>query len=531
MMSAHRKSLSISRLARTTTMIPTLLLAALLILLIAHRLDRWRRLAKLPPGPPRLPIIGNLHQAPKSAPWLTFQKWIQEYGPLVSVDFGGTIVILIGDFEIAKELLDRRSGIYSARPLMVMASELTCQGHHILLRQPDARYLLHQRLEAPALSPRASATYIPVQDMESKVLLHNFLESNDYKKNFEIFAASVVYVLTYGFRIVTNEEWQVDAAHQVLDNFVLAAQVGTWMVDMFPMLKYLPERLVSFKKAAQGFFQLETNLHLTNMREAQKRKGWNWSKDFANAKEANGMSEVELAWDLGVLCDAGVETSNVYLQTFALACIAFPEFTEVARKEIDDIVGVGRMPTFDDLGRLPYIQAIVEENFRWRHILPMGVAHATSKDDWYNGYFIPKGANVVPVWKAMREDPKLFELPSEFRPERWIGKPGLPNNFGYGRRICTGRHIARNSVAIAIARVLWAFNVRPKKGGRISVDDGMFTDGFVSAPKQLQIVFEPRSEGHTAIIEKEFGDLDLDVGSMLEGIKKAQVEAGMRPRA
>ena len=80
---------------------------------------RKRQEYQLPPGPPRLPIIGNLHQAPKQAVWVTYRKWIEEYGPIVHLNFGGTSVILIGDHEIAKDLLDKKASIYSSRPRMV----------------------------------------------------------------------------------------------------------------------------------------------------------------------------------------------------------------------------------------------------------------------------------------------------------------------------------------------------------------------------------------------------------------------------
>ena len=97
---------------------PTIWLAAGVLILL-YNLNERRKRAKLPPGPPRLPLIGNLHQAPKDAPWVTFSKWVEEYGPLVSVDFGGTNVILIGDFETARNLMDKRANIYSSRPRMV----------------------------------------------------------------------------------------------------------------------------------------------------------------------------------------------------------------------------------------------------------------------------------------------------------------------------------------------------------------------------------------------------------------------------
>ena len=100
-------------------MLPPSIYLALAVLLALCIFDRNRRRAKLPPGPQGLPIIGNLHQAPTGAVWVTFQKWIQQYGPLVSVNFGGTTVILIGDYDTARDLLDKRANIYSSRPRMV----------------------------------------------------------------------------------------------------------------------------------------------------------------------------------------------------------------------------------------------------------------------------------------------------------------------------------------------------------------------------------------------------------------------------
>jgi len=96
---------------------PTILASGVAVFLL-YLVHLKRRQAKLPPGPPRLPLIGNLHQAPADAPWITFDKWIQQYGPLVSLDFGGP-VILVGNYDTARDLLDKRATIYSSRPRMV----------------------------------------------------------------------------------------------------------------------------------------------------------------------------------------------------------------------------------------------------------------------------------------------------------------------------------------------------------------------------------------------------------------------------
>ncbi|PVH96094.1 cytochrome P450 [Periconia macrospinosa] len=494
---------------------------------------RRRRRSKLPPGPPRLPLLGNLLQAPKASPWILFQKWAQEYGPLVSVDFGGTIVILISDYDIAKELLDKRASTYSARPRMVMASELICKDQHILLRQPNARYVLHQRLEAPVFSPRAAPSYEPIQDMESKVLLHNLLESNDIRNNFEIYAASIAYLLMYGFRILTNDEWQMHTAHAALDDFVHAAQPGSWLVDSMPLLKYLPAFIAPFKRQATAFYKRSTNLYMRNLEQGLRSKSWNWAKDFAAAKEATQMSEEELAWDVGVLQDAAIETSDVFLKTFTLACVSHPDFISRAQNEIDEVVGCNgsRMPDFPDLSQMPYVHAIIEEVFRWRHVMPAGVAHATSKDDWYNGYLIPKGATIIPLWKAMREDHTRYENPMEFRPDRWLKAKGQLNNWGYGRRICAGRHIAKNTITIAVARILWAFHVRPADGKKVVVDESMFTGGFASHPKGFEVSFEPRSEMHRMTIEGAYERVEKDPETLMARVWNLQVKSGLKPRS
>jgi len=68
-----------------------------------------------------------------------------------------------------------------------------------------------------------------------------------------------------------------------------------------------------------------------------------------------------------------------------------PDIQRRAQLQIDAVVGKGRLPTFDDRDRLPYVDAIIYETLRLRPPLPLGVPHATTEDDHYKGYYIPKG--------------------------------------------------------------------------------------------------------------------------------------------
>ncbi|KAJ4379419.1 hypothetical protein N0V86_005464 [Didymella sp. IMI 355093] len=375
------------------------------------------------------------------------------------------------------------------------------------------------------------ACYEPIQDLESKQLLFNMLSNDDFAGQYERFTSSVIYTLTFGIRIVTGKEWQYEQNLQNIENFCKASEVGAWIVDAIPTLNYLPRCLAPWKKTAEAWHAQCEDLHMRNMQDSLARPGWNWCKDLCSAKEAKQLEPVEIAWDLGVLCDAGVETTYSTMQMFTFACLAYPDWISTAQRELDAIVGPDRLPDFDDLHKLPYIQAVVEENFRWRHILPAGIPHSNIEEDTYRGFCIPKGALIIPLYVAMRSDEALFDKPAEFIPERWLGKEQQMGNFGYGRRVCSGRHIARRSISIAIARLLWAYNIGSRDGQRIVVsEEDSFTTGIVGAPKHFEAVFEIRSEKHRDVVTQAFEDMEKDPYVLMEDVRKKMISVGLSPR-
>lgn len=87
-----------------------------------------RRPSNYPPGPPTLPLIGNLHLMPKKHAHLQFQKWAEEYGPVYSIMFGPRVAIVLSSDVAVKDLLDKRSAIYSGRPEMYMGQDIMSGG-------------------------------------------------------------------------------------------------------------------------------------------------------------------------------------------------------------------------------------------------------------------------------------------------------------------------------------------------------------------------------------------------------------------
>ena len=118
-------------------------------------------------------------------------------------------------------------------------------------------------------------------------------------------------------------------------------------------------------------------------------------------------------------------------------------------------------------------------------------------------------------------DPEMFPNPDEFRPERFIEttNPRLIDfelHFGFGRRICPGMHLARNSIFINIARLMWAFDIQPAldaEGKPIIPDSTNYTDGFNSIPVSFQCRIVPRNEKVIETIKSEYDSAMARLGS------------------
>jgi cytochrome P450 len=493
------------------------------------RYHEHQRDKNLPPGPPRLPLIGNLHQAPDKVPWRTYEQWTKKYGPIFSVQYGLNTVIMLGTHESARDLLEKRSNIYSGRPRLVMADDNVTRGRHIMLMTYGPKWRTHTKIQASVLNIRVSQTYKPVQDLESEQLVYELLSSNDFAKIYHRYTASLMFSLAYGKRSPSGRDPEILGADAVNENFLLAGRVGTWIVDAIPLLNYLPQPLAPWKKTAEKFFRLESGLHMSNMHNGETTNSWNMTKQIRSLKESHDIPDLDLAYNVGIIYEAGIDTTNIALEIFTLACATQPRFMRHAQEELDRAVGPNRLPTFQDKPNLPYVCAVVKEVLRWRPVSAGGIPHAATQDDEYMGYRIPRGATVIGNHWSIHMDEAVFPDPMTFRPERWLENPDLPlYAFGFGRRACTGQHVSNNSLFIIVARLLWAFEIKPAvddSGREIPIDDMAFTSGFNSRPEPFGVRFLPRSDKVDGVVTEEFERAEKDVNVILQGVREAQLQS------
>lgn len=150
----------------------------------------------------------------------------------------------------------------------------------------------------------------------------------------------------------------------------------------------------------------------------------------------SSISEREIAFSTGSLFGAGSDTTASTLMSFVLAMTCFPDVAAKAQEEIDRVIPKDRSPTWDDMSDLPYCVAVIKETLRWRPVAVMGgTPHATTKDDYYNGLYIPKGTPILGNLWAIHHHEKYFHDSHNFIPERFLSEAHngekYPNRDGH----------------------------------------------------------------------------------------------------
>jgi len=112
---------------------PAILVAVALVAGLLWQLSKiGRRPKDFPPGPPTLPLLGNLHQIPDHKRYLQFEKWAREYGPVFSLMLGTKTMIVLNSDQAIKDLVDKRGAIYSSRPDAYIAQDILSGGLRVL---------------------------------------------------------------------------------------------------------------------------------------------------------------------------------------------------------------------------------------------------------------------------------------------------------------------------------------------------------------------------------------------------------------
>ncbi|KAJ7628886.1 cytochrome P450 [Roridomyces roridus] len=492
---------------------------------------------RLPPGPRGLPLLGNLLQIPRKHLATYFRRLCEQHCEYPAMDSTPLLtlqkpIILIGNIELARAILDKRSAKFSARfapPLYRYVDPAQVYWAFV----SGKTNFIGRKLTAGVMNGvRAGETDLVLQ-LETLIYMTQLLEDRGAKwfHGVDRSTASTVLTVVFGLHCPTGEEPElkevISSLHELLSLLVPSASI----INALPFLDMIPGpmpwrvRATAFRKREDAIYQ-----KLVNEAVSGRAAGMNtWAAAFASEDKPEG-DQRQL---LNIFSNAAIETTASSIKTFVLACMLFPEWIPRAQAELDAVVGFDRLPTLKDRPFLPFLDAVVRETLRWRPAGRLGVPHQSTADDVvrYKGeeYYIPKGSLVFAVTWAIEHDRSKFANPDMFRPERFLDEEGQLKSqydtsaFGFGRRGCPGSPFAERSMWITIAMMLWTFNIRksdkpdPKTGlpFNYTADNSAFSGELTTEPFEFPAVFEPRSMHHEQVVTQEWMGCEKDLNVLL----------------
>ncbi|EGO03750.1 hypothetical protein SERLA73DRAFT_119400 [Serpula lacrymans var. lacrymans S7.3] len=424
----------------------------------------------LPSGPRSLPVLGNVLGLNPNKPWITYADWAKVHGDLVYSRLLNQEIIVFNSEKVAKDLLERRANNYSDRPQFIIIALFGGSFNSALLNYGN-RWRLHRRLFQQAFRADAAMIYRPTQLRKVHQLLANLLETpGEYSDHLQMLSTAVIMAVAYGYDPASRHDPLVMAVERTANMLAKASTPeGAAVLSVFPFS--------DFKRKALECQELTVNVIEAPFQYVKQNIAAGTAKPSMVSDLLSRMKADDDSYELAIKHTSASAFLGKHfrsytasaLKIFMLAMFLYPDVQRKAWLEIDSVVGQNRLPDFNDRPSLPYIEAILRETFRWHPGVPLGVSHATMNDDHFGGYFIPKGAIVMANIWAMSHNEDKYPDSDEFKPERFFMPDGKLNNdnvsfvFGFGRRVCIGRHIADATVWAAIVSILAAFSITKAK--------------------------------------------------------------------
>ncbi|KAH7025683.1 cytochrome P450 [Microdochium trichocladiopsis] len=486
----------------------------------------------LPPSPPSEPLLGHVRKLPMENAHLAHMEYAKQYdSDIVYFNVLGNHMIVLNTQKVANEILDKRGAIYQDRPNFVLF-DVMGWGLTLTFMPYGPRFKLHRSALQTGFTKTAITNYRPIQEDEARQgVLRILRRSGQFDHSLRRFASAVVLRIGFGVTVASDEDPYIKIAVNANLATAQGGNPGTALVDYFPLLRYIPETLnfsETLRHARKWSWAIQ-DLH--NIPFAAIKKEYVSENSTANPSfaynlldkyrqnEEKGLPNHMTMHDIqGASASVFIAGSNTTYATTTVAILNLmlnPDVFKKAQAEVDRVVGSERLPSLEDRPNLRYIDYLVEETTRWRPLSPIGIPHKSLKDDVHNDMFIPKGTYVYYNTYAMSRDPAVYKDPEIFRPERYTpreeggdGEPFLVGPFGFGRRICVGRHLAQASVWIMVATLLATTDIsKPLDAqGRPIEQPIHFSTGLSSHPGKFDVVFKPRSEKALRLLEAFVGD-------------------------
>ncbi|XP_053214522.1 cytochrome P450 2C15-like [Panonychus citri] len=479
-----------------------LVIFTLIVVYLARYLINWFiKIRSLPPGPWGLPVLGYLPFI-RNHIYLEFDFLAKQYGPVFCLKLGIHHVIVISDWDHMKEAFSNEDllarphetffpGIMNERSLIEMSGD-SWRDH----RQTAMSILRNVGLGKSSMEEKIS-------DEIDQFLTTLDSDSVDFEAKILPSVSNNISILLFGHKFDYKDpvKLQLDRDfNDVVKHFQFAGVTAflPWLSNVLIAFgKFNADVVAKAIRSSHNYFQTEIDKHEQKFDENEVidyLDGYLLERKNRHRKGQNADDVFSIQVLLRNTADffgAGSETVISTLTWAMVYLVKYPELQDKIREEIMNNIGSERKPMFTDRNQMPFTMAFLNETHRHASVLPVNLLRRAAKDTKIGQFNIPKDCIVIFNFWSVHYDPKLWDNPEEFNPDRFLTKsngeskvttPKYLVPFSGGKRACPGEGLAQVELFLYLTNILQKFQISTESGTKVSLDSHY---GIARRPKTM----------------------------------------------
>ncbi|KAJ9562991.1 hypothetical protein OSB04_008151 [Centaurea solstitialis] len=417
------------------TLFATLLFLFILLLNVIKRASSWNTNPKFPPGPWKLPLIGNiLSMISLKPPHYVLRNLARKHGPLMHLQLGEVSALIVSSPRVAKEILMKNDVAFANRPELLVG-KIVMYNYTDIALSPYGTYWRQMRkiCNLELLSAKKVQSFAYIREEEVKLMKESIQSSSGSPINLSEKIYTLMNTITsraaFG-RIYKDQGLLVQMLQEMAD---LAG--GFDVADLFPSYKFLHvvtrmrSKLMKIHQNLDNVFDNILEQHEKEMEITEKGKGGGMEKEdlldiLFRLKESGDLeSPISIDNIKAVILDvfsAGTDTTSSTVEWTMSEIIRNPQVLKKVQAEVRQVLNGNTHPLHEsDFHELKYLKQVIKETMRLHPVVPLLLPRECRERCEIDGYVIPVKTKVIINAWALGRDPEYWHDADTFVPERF----------------------------------------------------------------------------------------------------------------